>query len=446
MSAIQSLHFRFILTEFPVIFVIFALIALVIMGLSFYPLGAVIKELSHGEAIGCFWLLVIVALKFVADKLGTLLPFIKQVRMPDKGRQAAITTSFRGEFSAHRKNSSGTLRNLILLDSESFEAGFIGRLNRDWPKSMPHMSNLLENCTWFAQLKSQPYTTWSAAGAFVHQCGFPLVLSDVRWRVRRKGGYDEYASLPCLSHFLKKLGYHLYAVGSTASLHVMQIYSFFKRLGYRIIDGREVHRQRDEGLMNWLGKEFIPGLLRQQKQPFALVFLSGDTHSIPHFYYGDTPYIRQLKAERYSAGFLAFTWYDELVHRLLTDLSELGLNHTNTEFVITSDHLTMAGYQGLRNFGRRLPIIFPWRPQDDLWRRGQKKTMSLYDLAPTILSDLGIEYEPPFPWGANAFGPENGTVPTRDDIQFIYAMTTGDMKGITARCHSRAGFCSGNEY
>jgi phosphoglycerol transferase MdoB-like AlkP superfamily enzyme len=165
---------------------------------------------------------------------------------------------------------------------------------------------------------------------------------------------------------------------------------------------------------------------------------------MPKFDIGDSPYISQLKKEKYPPAFQAFTWYDENLRMFLSALEEQGLPET-TDLVITGDHLIMAGYGGLKRVDRNLTMIFPWRRQDEGWKRGQAKTLSLYDLPPTVLGMLGVEYSPEFPWGANAFGNQSGKVPTNDDLRFVYGLTTGDRGGQKAKCLRRRGFCVGNE-
>jgi phosphoglycerol transferase MdoB-like AlkP superfamily enzyme len=152
-----------------------------------------------------------------------------------------------------------------------------------------------------------------------------------------------------------------------------------------------------------------------------------------------------LEEEGYPIAMRAFTWYDELLRKFIGGLENLGLKDT-TELVITADHLIMHRGGGLRNVDRNLTMIFPWREQDEAWKRAQGKTLSLYDLAPTVLQALGIDYWPPFPWGADVFGKENGKVPTIADLKMIYGITTGFLRSVQVMCKNRKGFCTGNEH
>jgi phosphoglycerol transferase MdoB-like AlkP superfamily enzyme len=173
--------------------------------------------------------------------------------------------------------------------------------------------------------------------------------------------------------------------------------SFFQSKGYEVIEGRQIGLATDEAMMKWIVNDLIPKLLLQQR-PFALVFLNDGTHPIGTIRIGDTKYIRELRELGYPDTFLAFTWFDENLHEFLGGLEKLGLRN-NTELVLAGDHLIMHGYGGLtgKYVDRNLTMIFAWRKQDELWRRGQEKVLSLYDLAPTILDLLGIEYSPHFP-------------------------------------------------
>jgi hypothetical protein len=113
----------------------------------------------------------ILSFMFVQDKLDTLYPFRRATRNPTSST-SRILNAFRMNMTVHARSSE--LRNLILFESESLELSWIGRFNSRYPKSMPWLSRLTQNYSYITNDKSQPSTTWSAAGMFVTQCGFPL--------------------------------------------------------------------------------------------------------------------------------------------------------------------------------------------------------------------------------------------------------------------------------
>jgi phosphoglycerol transferase MdoB-like AlkP superfamily enzyme len=231
---------------------------------------------------------------------------------------------------------------------------------------------------------------------------------------------------------------------ASGSLEIMDMRGFFTSRGSQVIEAKDIGHRGDRETMEWISKKFLPKLI-QHNEPFVLQFLNEETHPFPNFVFEKTEYIKELAAEGYPAAYLAFTWYDELLRRFIGDLEELGLKN-NTELIIVPDHLLMRGHESLDGMERNLTLIFPWRKQDELWQRAQRKQLSLYDVAPTILDLLEVEYSPSFPWGANVFGSETGKTPTADDFSMIYGLTTGDLKGRTAQCEYRRGFCTGNEF
>jgi phosphoglycerol transferase MdoB-like AlkP superfamily enzyme len=128
----------------------------------------------------------------------------------------------------------------------------------------------------------------------------------------------------------------------------------------------------------------------------------------------------------------------------MTRFQELGL-HKNTEVVIYGDHLTMGNMKGLMAGPRNLTMFMPLRMQDSKWRRAQfGKTMSYYDLAPTIMDLLEIDYSPRFPFGESLLGETAGRTPSIADMQFIYQIIFG--KKSNATCRGRLGVCHEDDF
>jgi hypothetical protein len=87
---------------------------------------------------------------------------------------------------------------------------------------------------------------------------------------------------------------------------------------------------------------------------------------------------------------------------------------------------------------RALVLCFPYRE-----RRNITKEVTLYDLAPTIMEELGVDYKPTFPFGAHLFSEKVGRPPSLPDFQMIYNMMTTQMGwdgNIT--CRGGKGFCT----
>jgi hypothetical protein len=55
-------------------------------------------------------------------------------------------------------------------------------------------------------------------------------------------------------------------------------------------------------------------------------------------------------------------------------------------------------------------------------------TISIYEIAPTLLDLAGLEYEPKFPFGASVFTNKPGLIPTATHLQFIYRLFRSEMR------------------
>jgi phosphoglycerol transferase MdoB-like AlkP superfamily enzyme len=320
------------------------------------------------------------------------------------------------------------------------DTGFFGRESQRWPKSMPWLSSISDNISYFTNIPSQPYTTWSAAGLFVTQCALPLVYTDVHFGVRGKENFRRFQPFPCVADILGRAGYNLRAFfASTAEL--MNMGQFLSDRGVKVSDNSNHGYHHDKELFDHIADEVIPELMAKP-EPFLLVILNDDTHAWPDYYYEKTPYIEQLLEEGYPRPVLAFTWFDEVLRQFSEKLKAKGVDK-NTDFAIVTDHLCMLRCQP---DPRNVSVFMPWRAQDEGWKRARKKVLSHYDFPTTILKMIGVKYEPPFVYGADYFGEEEGLVPTTDDIAFFYRMTSGDLESKKARCRGKKGFCKGTEF
>jgi phosphoglycerol transferase MdoB-like AlkP superfamily enzyme len=153
-----------------------------------------------------------------------------------------------------------------------------------------------------------------------------------------------------------------------------------------------------------------------------------------------------LAREGYPWVYRSFNCLDQLLQKFMARVESLGLAN-DTEVLILGDHQTMGNVASVLGAERNLTLFLPLRPQDRKWKQGhKKKMMTYYDIAPTILSMLNIEYYPPFPFGSDLFGPTVGQYASEQDLKVIYGLVTGDIDARGARCHTRSGLCQGNEH
>jgi phosphoglycerol transferase MdoB-like AlkP superfamily enzyme len=380
---------------------------------------------------------LLIGFTFIQDKVDVLYPFRHR---PIDGPSVAdrILDTFQRELTVKARNAK--LKNLVLFEVESMDLAYIGKFNREYPLSMPWLTEVTERYTYFTNFVSQPYTTWSAAGMAVTQRSLPLVVSDVDWSVRSGGQYAGFDRVACIPNILSQLGYHLFAY-CTGDCTIMQMKGFMAKKGYRVLDSAEHNKADDADLFEWLGSSVLPKLTDPSQSPFALLILNADTH--PPFFIGGrcNDYLRE---HHYPQGYRSFTCLDQRLERFMITFKELGLDK-NAEVVIYGDHLTMGDMRSLIHGERNLSMFMPLRLHDSKWRRAQfARTMSYYDIAPTIMDLLGIDYSPRFPFGESLFGEKEGKIPTIVDLQFIYQMILRARHG-EATCHGRPGMCRGNE-
>jgi phosphoglycerol transferase len=304
---------------------------------------------------------------------------------------------------------------------------------------MPWLSEIAERYTHFTNFVSQPYTTWSAAGMVATQCGIPLVVPDVVWEVRGNERYMGFDHVPCIPTFLAELGYKLFAY-CTGDCTIMHMKEFMADKGFRVQDSVEHHQGDDDSLFTWLESSVLPKLTAKKQWPFVLLILNADTH--PPFSVGATCH-DYLLDHNYPKIYRSFTCLDQHLKRFVKRFTELGLDK-NSELVIYGDHLTMGDMSPFIHRDRNLSLFIPFRLQDEKWRRAQfGRTMSYYDIAPTIMDLLEIDYSPRFPFGESLLGAKEGGTPTLSDLTFIYHQIF--RKRGEGSCRGRPGMCRGNE-
>jgi phosphoglycerol transferase len=416
---------------------IVALAVLVIMGCVSIPF-----EPRHSVSIPtCFLPLLlaselIIGFTFIQDKVNVLYPFHHRAISGSSATDRIRNTFHHGLIVRPPKTK---LKNLVFLEIESMELAYIGRFNRNYPLSMPWLSEITQNYTYFTNFVSQPYTTWSAAGMVVTQCGLPLVVPEVLWPIRRNEKYVGFDHVACIPNILSQLGYQLLAYCS-GDCTIMQMKQFMSKKGYSVQDSAEHHKLGDSDLFEWLDSPVLPKLTHPSQWPFALLILTADTHTPFHIRRACNNYLANSK---YPKVYRSFTCLDQYLKHFIERFQELGLGK-NAEVLIYGDHLTIGNMNPFIHGQRNLSLFLSLRLQDPQWRRAQfGKTMSYYDFAPTIMDLLKIEYSPRFPFGESLFGEKSGPVPTITDLQFIYQVMFGN--GHNATCHGRPGMCRGNE-
>jgi hypothetical protein len=371
---------------------------------------------------------------FVISFLDSLYPFndifIVRGEMPELHKR--ITRSFTD--TPRLVSLPPFLKNLIVIQVESFERIPIGYYNSRFPENMPFLSSLVRNHTVADNIDSQPYTTWTASGTFLAHCGYPQIIRDpLYWENRKHSHITALNRIPCYPTFLKLAGYDMYSYAER-SVIIMGVKQFFEDRGYEAKDGSNTGVKHDWDLFDYCGK-ILPKLLNNSK-PFVLHILTEDTH--PMYYVDPRCHSANLlPGKEYPPIIRSFNCLDQSVQRFVELCKALGLEK-NTEIVIHSDHVSQGNQEGIYD-SRKLIVLFPFRPP-----RRITKPSTYYDLPPTILDILGVQYSPPFPFGASLFSNAVGVFPKDRDFQFmhnLYSGYTGQSCNIS--CAGKAGFCTG---
>jgi phosphoglycerol transferase MdoB-like AlkP superfamily enzyme len=265
-------------------------------------------------------------------------------------------------------------------------------------------------------------------------------MPEVLWRVRQQQRSNNLDQLLCISTYLSRLGYKLFTYGA-GSWSLMGMKQFLQKKGYTVRDITEHQCKDDDELFELLHHDVLPQLADKSQWPFVLLVLNVDTHS-PYTISGKCD--DYLAKEDYPQIYREFNCMDQRLRRIVEWIKELNLDKSS-EVLISGDYISMGNWEGIIPTPRQLAVFLPFRPQNRVWKVAQNtRKLSYYDFAPTILDLLEVDYSPDFVFGKSMFGQKSGSVPSRNDLVFLYEVAIGaDPRNAT--CHDRAGLCEGNE-
>lgn len=320
-------------------------------------------------------------------------------------------------------------KNIILFQLESLEKQSMGKYNKYYPHLMPYLSNLSEKGTFFTNMISQAYTTWTSGSIFASHCGLPHVVTDMTWGVLKwTTQTSDWPNVTCFPDYLHMAGYNQYAVAS-GGLGIMGIRDFFKKHHMKIYDNSVHNKRRDWDTTNYLISDIFPML--EKSQPFYLFITNDDTHP---FFFVDRRCKKRIGASKMLNSFDCF---DQIFERFMKAYENTTF-FKNTIFIVLGDHLMIGDFNDVYENPRKLLMFMPY---DE--KRKIKKQTTLYDVAPTILDMLGIKYWPAFPFGKNLFSEEVGSFPGKEDFATIYEImhNTINRKSSKIKCFGKDGFC-----
>lgn len=341
-------------------------------------------------------------------------------------KQNAIQQLYLSPIRIQHLNNT-PMKNLLIIQIESFETQSM--INPTYGEITPFLINLSKHGTFYPEIESMPYTTWTSAALMTTQCGLPQLMDDIIWKTRAQEAMTKWDRLHCIPDFLHEVGYSQYAF-CINDCSIMGIKPFLKRHHYIASDCVELGEMKDTDLFTHIINNVFPKL-KKLSNPFTLMVMNQDTH-IPQ--YVDNRCMPTISSS-YPTSIKSFNCIDQNLQRFLTSFKEAGLDK-NTEIIIYGDHLT-PGDNSIYKNQRKLFILIPSQKQYVI-----SKHVTMYDVAPTIMSLLGFEYSPSFPYGESIYSKKEGDFPNYDDLNMIFHMFSKDMNFREAKCRETSGLCN----
>lgn len=307
-----------------------------------------------------------------------------------------------------KPRKEGRLKNLLIFELESMENQILGRYNKWNPDSMPFVTKMTRNSTFFSMIVPQEYTTWSVASTFAVHCGMPMILPytnmdgntlKIHWSPMHH----------CIGDYLHNAGYKLY------SMMTKEFVGGFRKmleLHHWVAQDENDHKfNRDYDVLQLIQNKMLPELAKESNQPFALHIANTD----PHPSYPEVHKKCKLRvSRRYNIAMKLYDCYDQALEEFFMKFEQLGL-HKNTVVLLYGDHPIMWTKGMKVTEPRYLPAIFPYREVQEI-----NRPITLYDLSHTLFEMLDLDIAPKFPYGSSLLGGVRGSPPSNTDFQVLF--------------------------
>jgi phosphoglycerol transferase len=288
--------------------------------------------------------------------------------------------------------------NLVWIYAESLERTYLDETL--FPGLTPGLKTLETTSATFTNIEQVGATGWTIAGMVASQCGIPLTTTGGHGN-SMNGISTFLPGAKCLGDLLKAQNYHLTYMGG-ADLSFAGKGKFFKTHSFDEVLGRNQLESRlpDKAYVNgWglyddslfdLAVEKYQELLNSQKDPFALLALTVDTH------HPEGHLSRRCDGLKYLDGknpmLNAVHCADRLISSLVEDIRRLD-KQNNTVIVVSSDHLAMqnTASSALNSRPRRNLFIVNW--PDHINPVKVERPAGTFSLGPTILGFMGFSSE-----------------------------------------------------
>lgn len=298
-------------------------------------------------------------------------------------------------------------KNLVLIYLESLESLYLDE--RIFPGLMPNLNRLKEQGLSFTNLEQVEGADWTMGGIVSSQCGTPLIYgfgpsgNDVL-----QNGFLGRAT--CLGDVLRAAGYRQVYLNGASTQFAGQG-RFLRDHGYDEVNGHEelLPQIKDPAYLNGWGlyddslfaiAEVYYTRLAQSQQPFNLTLLTIDTHPPTGNASVSCPAYQARDNEMLDAVHCT----DYLVGRFIERLRQTPV-WNDTVVALCSDHLAMRNIaQPYYPEGYPRKLFFTVLNADN---QGQVPVAASHlDLAPTLLTLLGVEHRQAFLAGRDLLGGE----------------------------------------
>ena len=277
-------------------------------------------------------------------------------------------------------------KNLLIVYVESLEYGF--------RREDIHGTNLIQAIDALPGQNSvitpAPGTNWSIAGMVASLCSVPLkpyYRNDLGTKSRFL------PSLTCLGDILAAQGYEQYFL-TGPKLKFSGMDTFYLDHGYNVAIGRDEWKDRglDQGLFTGWGEGIHDDTLldeaktiwakaRAKNHPVNMTIITTDNHA------PDGTTSPRCKDTEFREGYKhAFKCNSQYAAKFISDLNEAKMLD-NTIVVIMGDHPFMNSPDLAHTFPNPRQVYFKVMNAGHVLKR---ESMTHFDVAPTILEDLGI--------------------------------------------------------
>lgn len=299
-------------------------------------------------------------------------------------------------------------KNLIYIYLESVESTFLRE--DQFPGLMKNLQRIEKESLSIKGIRQAPMTEWTIAGMTASQCGIPLASVFPKVNGQKRRGLAALPATYCTGDWLRDSGAYLVYMGG-ADLAFASKGKFYSEHGFSEVMGgddieaylgRALPRSKwgvyDDDLFEAIYKKLNE--IHKDKQPYALVALTLDTHS-PEGH--DTPECIKLGISHPSDSIIEqrLACADYLIGKFFDWFKESEISK-NTILIIASDHFIMRNDTKVTTIENRENLFLVYGP--GIKPAMIRRNACTMDIAPTVMSLLSDKEVPGLGLGRNLLG------------------------------------------